>query len=188
MITLANRGKRQVAIEAPGLGSTGAVIAQEEIAREEKEVDDHTWQVNAERPERARSTHPAHAMRRDASVDRQQGQPVSGTSRVVRHSSHRHRDESVQVQRTMHLAVIASAMRAQGFSEQSIFLARQHAARMYDLFQAQGIRVPTPKVFDPTAPSARTRPGRPSTLDRTANREIERVPPGLPSCLAELEP
>jgi hypothetical protein len=157
-------------------GSAGAVMAREEIAGEVKEVAPSSWEVNAERPERSGSSHPALAPRRNASVDGQQGQGVSGMSRGVRGSSRRHRDASVLEQRTMHLAVISLVMRVQGFSEPSIFLAQQRAARMYDVFQAQGIRVPTPKVFDPTAPSARTHPGRRSSPDRTVNREIERGP------------
>ena len=88
----------------------------------------------------------------------------------------RRRDASLRAQRIMHLTVLASAMRVHGISEPSISRAQLYAARMFDAFEARGIRVPPPRVFDPMAPSARDRQRRHRTPARTANRELARVP------------
>jgi hypothetical protein len=86
------------------------------------------------------------------------------------------RDASLRVQRIMQLAVLASAMRVHGISEPSISRAQRYAARLFDVFEARGIRIPPPRVFDPMVPSARDRQRRRRTPERTANRERERVP------------
>ena len=74
----------------------------------------------------------------------------------------------------MHLAVLAAAMREQGFSERSVARVHQRAERMLVAFAREGIPVPIPKVFDPSAPSGRDRRKR-SAPDRTPAREIDRT-------------
>jgi len=166
-ITLENLGKRWVSVKAPVVDAAGQVIGQEE-----KEVYRNTWQIDVERPEQSRSVQ---STSRDGAADRAPGEIVSGAppapTRAPRHSRS---EESVDTQRAMQLAVIVAAMRAQGFSDRSISRVEQHAGRMIDAFHAEGVRVPTPKVFDPKAPSARARHVR-SAPDRGANREIERA-------------
>ena len=77
----------------------------------------------------------------------------------------------------MQMAVIVAAMRAQGFSDRSIGRVKPHAGKLYDTFRAEGVRVPTPRVFDPKAPSTRLRAPRPAP-GRSAEREVERTPSG----------
>ncbi|MEA3099127.1 LPD7 domain-containing protein [Caballeronia mineralivorans] len=167
-ITLENLGKRWVSIEAPVVDASGRVIGQEE-----KEVYRNTWQIDVERPEHTRSVQ---SMSRNGAVDRAPGEIVSGAPRApTRTPRHNSREESMAAQRAMQLAVIVAAMRAQAFGERSISRVEQHARRMIDAFHAEGVRVPTPKVFDPLAPSARGRHA-PCALDRAANRELERAP------------
>jgi len=74
-------------------------------------------------------------------------------------------------------------MRQQGFSERSISRVQQRAQRLLDAFEAEGVEVPRPRVFDPEAPSARSRRPR-ATQERATAREMERTPsepapPGL---------
>lgn len=166
-ITLENLGKRWVSVEAPVADATGRVIGQEE-----KEVYRNTWQIDVERLEQTRSVQ---SMSRDGAADRAPGEIESGAPRApTRTPRHSRSEESVVAQRAMQLAVIVSAMRAQGFGERSISRVEQHAGRMIDAFHAEGVRLPTPKVFDPKAPSARGRHA-PSAPDRAANREVERA-------------
>jgi hypothetical protein len=75
------------------------------------------------------------------------------------------------------MAVIVAAMRAQGFSDRSIGQVEPHAGKLYDAFRAEGVRVPTPRVFDPKAPSTRLRAPRPAP-GRSAEREVECTPSG----------
>jgi hypothetical protein len=167
-ITLENLGKRWVSVEAPVVDASGRVIGQEE-----KEVYRNTWQIDVERPEHTRSVQ---SMSRNGAADRAPGEIVSGAPRTpTRTPRHNRREESVAAQRAMQLAVIVAAMRAQAFGERSISRVEQHAGRMIDAFHAEGVRLPTPKVFDPKAPSARGRHA-PCALDRAANRELERAP------------
>jgi len=66
-------------------------------------------------------------------------------------------------------------MQEQGFSERSIARVQQRAARMLVAFEKEGIPVPTPKVFDPKAPSGRDRRKRPAP-EREPARELDRTP------------
>jgi hypothetical protein len=167
-VTLENLGKRWVTVEIPVVDATGQVIGQDE-----KEVYRNTWQIDVERLERSRSVQ---STSRDGAADRAQEGIASGVPRApTRAPRHSRSEESVDAQRAIQLAVVVAAMRAQGFSERSISRVEEHASRMIHAFQAEGVRVPTPKVFDPKAPSARARHIR-SAPDRAANREIERAP------------
>jgi len=162
-----NLGKRWVTVEVPVVDATGQMIG-----REEKEVYRNTWQIDVERLEQSRSVQ---STSRDGAADRAEV-TASGAARASTLTPrHSRSDESVDTQRAMQLAVIVAAMRAQGFSERSISRVEQHAERLIDAFHAEGVRVPTPKIFDPKAPSARARHPR-SAPDRAANREIERAP------------
>jgi hypothetical protein len=82
--------------------------------------------------------------------------------------------DCVDSQRAMQMAVIVAVMRAQGFRDRSIARVEQHAGKLYDAFRAEGVRVPAPKVFDPKAPSTRSRAGR-AAPERTTAREVERT-------------
>jgi len=85
-------------------------------------------------------------------------------------------------ERAVQMAVLTAAMRQQGFSERSIARVQQHAQRLMTAFEAEGVTVPRPRVFDPDAPSARSRRTRTAT-ERVPSREVERGPtePGPPS-------
>jgi hypothetical protein len=74
-----------------------------------------------------------------------------------RASLRRHDTQRLEDERRLHLAVLTSAMRSQGFSERSIRRARQQATRLLLALTADGTRIPTPRVFDPKAPSGRSR-------------------------------
>jgi hypothetical protein len=80
------------------------------------------------------------------------------------------------------MAVLTAAMRQHGLSERSIALVQQHAQRLMGAFEAEGVTVPRPRVFDPEAPSARSRRIR-AAPDRAQSREVERAPsePAPPS-------
>jgi hypothetical protein len=81
---------------------------------------------------------------------------------------------AVDSQRALQMAVIVAVMRARGFSDGAIRRVEPHAGKLYDTFRAEGVRVPTPRVFDPKAPSTRLRALRPAP-GRSAEREVERT-------------
>jgi hypothetical protein len=96
----------------------------------------------------------------------------------------RRRDPSVASpeERAVQMAVLTAAMRQQGFSERSIARVQQRAQRLMTAFEAEGVTVPRPRVFDPDAPSTRSR--RTSAApERVPTREVERGPsePAPPS-------
>ncbi|MBU9413503.1 LPD7 domain-containing protein [Burkholderia multivorans] len=87
-------------------------------------------------------------------------------------------------QRTLHLAVIAEAMRAQGFSEKSVAKVQARAGEVMDRLGAQGVPVPAPRVFDPAGRTQQPR-SRGRSLTPQAVPEVERVlqpaTPAVPS-------
>jgi hypothetical protein len=62
--------------------------------------------------------------------------------------------------RALHLAVLVAVMREEGFGAQSIGRVQQGAIQMLDALGRAGVAVPRPRIFDPKAPSARTRPAQ----------------------------
>ncbi|WP_413144184.1 LPD7 domain-containing protein [Burkholderia cepacia] len=170
-VILENLGKRLVTVRVPILNDEGRVIGEDE-----KDVYRNTWQVEV--VERGR----------EVSVARQSDDPPGDEKRptdlhvepVGAPELHgRHDARHSENERALHLAVLTAAMREQGFSQRSIARVQKRAERMLVAFQREGIPVPTPKVFDPNAPSDRNR-RKHQTSERTPTREIERMP-GEPS-------
>ncbi|AOK19226.1 DNA primase [Burkholderia ubonensis] len=174
-VTLENLGKRFVIVRAPILDDEGRVIGEEE-----KDVYRNTWQVEVVQRDRTTSVSPSQ------SGGLAGGEPRSLDAHaepIAAQAPHRRRDAQYsESERTLHLAVLTAAMREQGFSERSVARVQQRAERMLVAFQHDGIPVPTPKVFDPNAPSGRDRRKRPAQ-ERTSAREIDRTPlePSPPS-------
>ncbi|TDN67163.1 hypothetical protein [Paraburkholderia sp. BL10I2N1] len=170
VITLENPGRRWATIESPVFDATGTVMRQEE-----KEGYRNTWQVQVLQPQRTTQPHESpnespHESPHESPPrpDRQPAIEVPGGA-LSQDRSAALTDE----ERVLHLAVVAAAMREQGFSERSVARVRACAARMLDTFRAEGVAVPAPKVYDPKAPSTRTRRVR-SSPDRAASRELDR--------------
>ena len=190
-VTLQNFDKRWVSIDVPVVEATGQIIGYEE-----KEVYRNTWQVDVEGQERAashssrgvsgresgRESGPESERQSEGGSGRDSGREspadAGGGSPAVSRTPHPGRSgDAVDSQRAMQMAVIVAAMRAQGFSDRSIGRVEPHAGKLYDAFRAEGVRVPTPRVFDPKAPSTRLRAPRPAP-GRSAEREVERTPSG----------
>jgi hypothetical protein len=174
-VTLENLGKRLVVVRTPIVDHEGRVIGDEE-----KDVYRNTWQVEVARRNRTVAVSPS---RSDGVADGDSRPADSHAEPVAAEELHRHRDVGYpDSERALHLAVLTAAMREQGFGERSVARVQQRAERMLVAFQREGIPVPTPKVFDPTAPSGRDRRKR-STVERTPAREIDRTPvePSSPS-------
>lgn len=186
-VTLQNLGKRWVTVDVPVVDSAGQITGYEE-----KEVYRNTWQVDVEGRERAASSPPrgipghefGHQSGRDSVHESARESPpdAGGSSPAVSRTPRRGRPgDAPDSQRAMQMAVLVAAMRAQGFSDRSIARVEQHAGKLYDTFRAEGVRVPTPRVFDPKAPSARSRAGRAGperSTTREAVHEVERAPSG----------
>nr|WP_321958317.1 LPD7 domain-containing protein [Burkholderia cenocepacia] len=166
-VTLENLGKRLVTVRMPILNEEGRVIGEEE-----KAVHRNTWQVEVMQPghDVAVSQKPDHPQDGHARSTNSFGAPVDETEL---HGSYDGRH--LGSERALHVAVLTAAMREQGFSERSVTRVRQHAERMLAAFQREGIPVPTPKVFDPSAPSGRDR-RKHQTAERPPAREMERTP------------
>jgi hypothetical protein len=167
-VTLQNLGKRLVTVRVPILNEEGTVVGEGE-----KDVYRNTWQVEIAQRDRIAAASPSHtdgpASGDSRSAD-SHAEPVSaGEAQISRDESYSESD------RALHLAVLMAAMREQGFSERSVARVQQRAERMLVAFQREGIPVPKPKVFDPTAPSSRDRRRR-SAPERTPAREIDRTP------------
>lgn len=174
-VTLENLGKRFVTVRAPILDDEGRVIGEDE-----KDVYRNTWQVEGVPRDRA------------ASVSSPQSGSLAGgephfvdthAEPIPAQELHRRRDaQYAESERALHLAVLTAAMREQGFSERSVARVQQRAERMLVAFQHDGIPVPTPKIFDPNAPSGRDRRKR-AGPERAPAREIDRAPtePSPPS-------
>jgi hypothetical protein len=170
-VMLENLGRRLVTVTVPVLDATGNVIGEEE-----KEVYRNTWQVDVIGQERAQS--------RPGATERQGDAGRSETAAPEQAQAARRRESSVvsSEERAVQMAVLTAAMRQQGFSERSIARVQQHAQRLLAAFVAEGVAVPRPRVFDPEAPSARSRRTRTAT-ERAPTREVERGPtePAPPS-------
>ncbi|KWF32699.1 DNA primase [Burkholderia diffusa] len=174
-VTLDNLGKRFVTVRVPILDEEGRVIGEDE-----KDVYRNTWQVEVVQRDRTASVSPPQSNSLTG------GEPSSLDAHaepIAAQAPHRRRDALyAESERELHLAVLTAAMREQGFSERSVARVKQRAERMLVVFQHDGIPVPTPKVFDPNAPSGRDRRKRPAQ-ERTSAREIDRTPlePSPPS-------
>jgi hypothetical protein len=166
-VVLENLGKRLVTVRVPILDGEGRAIGEEE-----KDVYRNTWQVEAVQRDRTVSTSPPQP------VSPADGETRSSDLRVppiTRDEPRRRGAQHPDSEQALHLAVLTAAMREQGFSERSIARVQQRAARMLVAFEKEGIPVPTPKVFDPKAPSGRDRRRRPAP-EREPAREIDRTP------------
>lgn len=161
-IVLENLGRRWVTVNVPVLDATGKVVGEEE-----KGVYRNTWQVDVVRQERTHS-------RPDAPDNKNEpvGQAPTQQAQAV---SQRDRSPASPEERSVQLAVLTAAMRQQGFSERSIAQVQQRAQRLLDVFEAEGVTVPRPRVFDPEAPSVRSRRMR-TAPERVPTREVERAP------------
>ncbi|RQR43507.1 DNA primase [Burkholderia sp. Bp9131] len=166
-VTLENLGKRLVTVRIPILNDEGRVIGEEE-----KAVHRNTWQVEIVQRghDVAVSQKPDYPQDDEVRSIDSLGAPVDETDLHCSHDA-RH----LGSERALHVAVLTAAMREQGFSERSVTRVRQHAERMLAAFQREGIPVPAPKVFDPSAPSGRNRRNH-QAPERTLGREIERTP------------
>jgi hypothetical protein len=172
-VMLENLGRRLMTVMVPVLDATGNVIGEEE-----KEVYRNTWQVDVVGQERTQSRPGA-----------PEGQGEAGRSETAAPTSEqaqtaRGREPSIvsSEERAVQMAVLTAAMRQQGFSERSIARVQQRAQRLMTAFDAEGVTVPRPRVFDPEAPSARSRRTR-TAAERAPTREVERGPtePAPPS-------
>jgi len=161
-ITLENLGRRIVPVKMPILDDNGAVVGEKE-----RDVHRNSWQVDVTRRERSIA----------GFVDRSEGASGVSTASVdasAREGRQAHRPFTVTDEdKVLNLAVLAGAMREQGFSARSIARVRQRAEEMLDAFGREGIPVPRPRVFDPKAQSERDRWARPAAGCIPA-REIER--------------
>ena len=161
-VTLENLGRRIVSVKVPILDDNGAVVGERE-----KDVYRNTWQVDVAHRERSTA----------GSVDLSEGASGMSTATVdasTREGRQARRPSAVSDEdKVLHLAILAGAMREQGFSTRSIARVRQRAEAMLDAFGREGIPVPRPRVFDPEAPSERDRRVRPAA-GRTPARETER--------------
>ena len=165
-VTLENLGKRFVTVRTPILDDEGKVIGEEE-----KDVYRNTWQVEVMQRDRGAPVLP----KSDGPPDGEARSADShGPPGVGSESNHPRGTQYPESERALHLAVLAAAMREQGFSERSVARVHQRAERMLVAFAREGIPVPVPKVFDPSAPSGRDRRKR-SVPDRTPAREIDRT-------------
>ncbi|WP_321893757.1 LPD7 domain-containing protein [Paraburkholderia tropica] len=175
-VTLENLGRRWVTVNVPVLDATGKVIGEEE-----KGVYRNTWQVDVTGRERTQSQVDVPDMpdAPESKAETDKPTPSRHAAAAGRHD----RSTALPEERAVQLAVLTTAMRQQGFSERSISRVQQRAQRLLDAFEAEGVAVPRPRVFDPDAPSARSRRPR-ATQERATAREMERTPsepapPGL---------
>ncbi|WP_433706358.1 LPD7 domain-containing protein [Paraburkholderia sacchari] len=174
-VMLENLGKRFVTVRAPILDDEGRVIGEDE-----KSVYRNTWQIEIVQRDRVDSIpdKPDNPSRGEA-----ESPDFHVESATAQEETRRRRNAgNAERECALHLAVLAVAMREQGFSERSIARVQLRAQRMLTAFQINGIPVPIPKIFDPTAPSSRDRRKRPAS-ERASLREIDRAPvePSPPS-------
>ncbi|NPT34727.1 LPD7 domain-containing protein [Paraburkholderia xenovorans] len=168
-VVLENLGKRLVTVRVPVFDGAGNVVGEED-----KDVYRNTWQVEVAQRGREVSASPEPDNRPDdetRSVD-SHAAPVTETEPHRRRAAQRQENDPA-----MHLAVLATAMREQGFSDRSIARVQQRAERLLIAFGKDGTPVPTPKVFDPKAPSGRDQRRRVSPEHAPAP-EIDRTPTG----------
>ncbi|WP_175824491.1 LPD7 domain-containing protein [Burkholderia cepacia] len=173
-VMLENLGKRVVKVRAPILNNEGQVIGEDE-----KDVYRNTWQVELVQ----RGQDVAVSQKPDSPLGDEAQSTDSRVAPVGEPEPHGHYGARYsESERALHLAVLTAAMREQGFSQRSVTRVQQRAERMLVAFRREGIPVPTPKVFDPNAPSGRDRRRQPVS-ERTRTSEIERTPaePSPPS-------
>lgn len=165
-VVLENLGKRLVTVRVPVFDGEGNVVREED-----KDVYRNTWQVDVVQRDRALVV-PAKSDVPPADA-RVAGSPAASVTepppRRQRAAPHPEND------RAMQMAVLATAMREQGFGERSIARVQQRAERMLVAFGKAGVSVPPPKVFDPKAPSGRDQRRRPAQ-ERAPTPEIDREP------------
>ncbi|HDR9501221.1 LPD7 domain-containing protein [Burkholderia pyrrocinia] len=166
-VTLENLGKRVVTVRTPILNDEGRVIGEDE-----RDVYRNTWRVEIVQrdPDVAVSQKPDKTRGDETRSTDSHVTPVEALELHGRHDA-----LDLDGERALHVAVLTAAMREQGFSERSITRVRQHAERMMVAFQSEGIPVPTPKIFDPNAPSGRNR-SKHQAPERPPARELERTP------------
>jgi hypothetical protein len=173
-VMLENLGRRLVTVTVPVLDATGNVIGEEE-----KEVYRNTWQVDVVGQERTQLDPEARGRKDDA------GRSETAAPETPEQAQAARRREPSAVspaERAVQMAVLTAAMRQQGFSERSIARVQQRAQRLLTAFESEGVTVPRPRVFDPEAPSTRSRRTR-TAAERVPTREVERGPsePAPPS-------
>ncbi|MFL9991139.1 DNA primase [Paraburkholderia sediminicola] len=173
LVMLENLGQRLVTVMVPLLDATGNVIGEEE-----KDVYRNTWQVDVVGQERTQSR-PGATGRQGEAGRSETAAPTSEQAQTARG-----REPSIvsPEERAVQMAVLTAAMRQQGFSERSIARVQQRAQRLLTAFESEGVTVPRPRVFDPEAPSTRSRRTR-AAPERAPTREVERGPsePAPPS-------
>jgi hypothetical protein len=175
-VTLENLGKRLVRIKAPIVDGDGVVVGEEE-----KDVYRNSWQVVVVQCERtvSQATSRSEISSRDNAKPELE-HPVQPIAAPIpqRPCSTQRADEA----RVLHLAVLAAAMREQGFSERSISRVQQCATSMLVAFEKEGIPVPKPRIFDPKAPSALDR-RKGNAPEHASTREFDRTPaePSMPT-------
>jgi hypothetical protein len=165
-VVLENLGKRLVTVRMSVFDGEGKVVREED-----KDVYRNTWQVDVVQRDRESSVPPKsdRPLGDVRVVDAPVATVMEPLSRRQRGDRHQENDQP------MHLAVLATAMREQGFGERSIARVQQRAERMLVEFAKDGTSVPTPKVFDPKAPSGRDQRRRPAP-ERATAPEIVREP------------
>ncbi|MFM0651980.1 LPD7 domain-containing protein [Paraburkholderia sediminicola] len=169
-VMLENLGRRLVTVMVPVLDATGNVIGEEE-----KEVYRNTWQVDVVGQERTQSRPGEGATGRSETA-------APATPEQAQTARRREPSVALPEERAVQMAALTAAMRQQGFSERSIARVQQRAQRLLTAFESEGVTVPRPRVFDPEAPSARSRRTR-TAAERAPTREVERGPsePAPPS-------
>ncbi len=165
-VTLENLGRRLVSVTVPVIDARGNMTGEEA-----KDVYRNIWRVDVVGQERM------HARPRSAAEKSEPGwgeaaEPVE--SEPVHAAPRRKPPRARPEERAVQMAVLTAAMRQHGLSERSIARVQQHARRLLDAFVAEGVIVPTPRVFDPQAPSTRNRRTR-AVAERVAGREVERA-------------
>jgi hypothetical protein len=166
-VVLENLGKRLVTVRVPVFDGEGKVIGEED-----KDVYRNTWQIEVIQRDRGVSSVPKPGNQSDGVARSAAPAPVPSTEPVSRRLGGQPRQE---IDQTVHMAVLLTAMREQGFSERSITRVQKRAENLLDAFDMDGTSVPTPKVFDPKAPSGRDQRRR-AAPERAPAPEIERAP------------
>ena len=150
-ICLESLGRRWVTVEVPVRDDAGTVISVEE-----KQVYRNTWQVEVIGRDKASESMKDPSIVESRTQDVLVARQAPSRTRGIRPDHERARAADVSPpDKALHLTVIVEAMRAQGFSAKSIAQVQARAVKMLDTFQALGVEVPVPKVYDVKAPSTR---------------------------------
>lgn len=179
-VVLENLGRRLVTVTVPVLDATGHAIGEDE-----KQVYRNTWQVDVVGQERTQSGPEPRDRSKDTGRSETAAPETPAQPQAVRRREPSVPSPSVASpgERALQMAVLTAAMRQQGFSERSIARVQERAQRLLSALDAEGVTVPRPRVFDPDAPSTRSRRTR-AAAERVPTREVERgpsepVPPSL---------